>query len=302
MIMTVPSGETIMLPEGWLDFVFPEELRKKSEWIDLFGHSRRIYMLGFSQAAKAVGRGPIVSIHAGRSAIFKEDPRRYIPLSGWRDRFYFHGETFVDGACRADRHLLGQTYKYAPHEPLREDCKKWGQYGKDQPEHAHLKRPMRLFDALKSIAALHDARDQTEQDVSIEPSRDGRSHSIGQISLHVAIFRISGFDEAYYKRHFRNEPGLLRELFAHCELDDWIIAEAPPTFEEMAYGLSATKRTCENLISFCEKKEMPALGSINQEYGPRGRLRNVRRDIKNDTRKGIFEKYSADCAIEIFKN
>jgi len=280
-----------MLPATWLPFVFPTSLRDDLTWIDQFGQTRRTYLLGFSQTSHAAGRAVSSAVHAGVSPRFSEDPRRCIPVEGWRDLFFDHGEIFeASGVYRAP----------PPNEPIHKRPSRWEAYGKDQPEHAWARRPMRLFEVIKSIAAIADALEQNQRTLNLCPSPDGTSHIAGNLSIHPALFTVGGFNTAYYDRHLSKRISLLTKLFEHCDLWVTLDGEDVPTFYEMSRGLSATYRTCLALKNFCASHKLPELGMIQADFSSRGTNRNHRRDVKKVTRTGVFDKYSADCAIEIF--
>lgn len=279
-----------MLPNHWLDFIFPNVIRDRPSWIDQFGKNRRFYLTGYWQAARYVNYRHSDDVYAGRSERFKEDPRRSVPFLGWRDQFRDHGETFVDG----------ERYLVAPHDAKREKCVRWGTYGKDQPEHAWGYRPMRLYDALKSIVLLYDEAQRLGLEIDFHPHTDELSDVPPGIGIHVAIFRLAGFDEAYYDKHLRGEGQLLSALFEECNLLPNFYGQQVLTFEEMAKGMSATHRTCKKLQDFLKANNMPSVGSINADITSRGTNRRSRQKVKQDIRKGFFERYSADCAIEIF--
>lgn len=280
-----------MLPESWLPFVHHPELRNDRTWINQFGRTRRTYILGFALTSLAVGRSEASAVYSGQSPRFAEDPRRYIPVPGWRGLFAEDGEKFEDSG----------TYKEPPPgEKVHLKKNRWYAYGKDQPDHAWSRRPMRLYEIVKSIGALADALEQTGEAVSLTPSEDGKEHLAGQLSLHPALFTVGGFTASYYEEHFATNPGSLVRLFKRCGLWSSLLGAAVPTFQEMAKGLSATYRTCETLIAFCQEQDLPELGMIQADFSTRGTNRNHRHKVKESTRVGVFQPYSADCAIEIF--
>jgi hypothetical protein len=279
-----------MLPNHWRDFVFPDHLREHPLWIDQFAKNRRFYLTGYAQAARHVDYRLSEDVHTDRSKIFAEDPRRCIPFEGWRNHFRDHGEIFVEG----------EYYAVPPEEPLRQKCTRWGAYGKDQPEHAWGYRPMRLFDALKSIVLLYDKASRLGQNVDFHPQGDEFTHTPPGIGIHVAIFRLAGFDQKYYDKNLRNEHDLLISLFRECRLIPDFHGQPIVTFEEMARGMSASHRTCQSLQNFLRKNNMPKVGDIIPDLTTRGTNRRHRQEVKKEIRTGFFEKYSADCAIEVF--
>lgn len=277
-----------MLPDQWLNFVFPESLREDTGWVDQFGKARRTYLFGFGAAAGDL-KLPIGDLRQQLSARFREDPRRVVPYAGWRDLFLHDGEKL----------LQGQFYKEPPpNETLRDKCSRWGTYGKDQPEHAWLRRPMRLYDALKSIALLYEAQTTSGKDI-LKPSLDGTVGPRGELALDVAIFNLSRFDLAYYDKHLA-DLDVLERLYEHCRLWHHFNGADVPTFWEIANGLSATYRTCAAMQTFAKAEGLPELGQIRRDLAVRGTNRNHRSRIKRVTRTGILIAYSADCAVEIF--
>lgn len=281
-----------MLPSDWIDFVFPTALRHDRGWINQFGKTRRTYLFGFGHANIHMGRFDVEDFLAKLTPLFKEDPRRVVPYEGWRDRFKHTGEV----RSKVD------LYAVPPREPRHEKCTRWGAYGKDQPEHAWLLRPMRLYDALKSVAALFDARAADELDFNLTYSTDGLSRRPGELALHVAIFNLSGFDLDYYNEYLSSNTERLRRLHDHCGLWRTFNGTKIPTFLEMAEGLSATYRTCEAFQQFAAKEGLPDLGEILPDLSSRGTNRHHRQGIKKETRKLILQSYSADCAVEIFSS
>jgi hypothetical protein len=187
-----------------------------------------------------------------------------------------------------------------PGEPIHIKQSRWHAYGKDQPDHAFARRPMRLYEVVKSVAVLADAMAQTGRTVTLAPSRDGKKHLAGQLSLHPALFTVGGFTVAYYKEHLECDNKRLLKLFKHCGLWSTLNGTVVPTFKEMSEGMSASHRTCAALIAFCEAENLPHLGEIQADSSSRGTNRTHRRNVKKETRIGAFEPYSADCVIEIF--
>lgn len=287
-----------MLPTRWMDFVFPTILRNRQDWIDQFGKTRRTYLFGFGPAANALGRHQVEDIKARMSAAFLEDPRRVIPLEGWRELFKHKGETFLENEFYTSP---------PPGEKKRDKCSRWGAYGKDQPEHAWLRRPMRLYDALKSIAALYEAKalneagDPTAERVNLIPSpkTSGSVDPAGELALHIAIFNLSRFNIAYFENHLSDVP-TLEKLYEHCGLWHHFNGADVPTFLEIAQGLSATYRTCALMKEFAQREGLPELGEILPDMSSRGTNRTHRAEVKEATRKGILAAYSADCVVEIF--
>lgn len=277
-----------MLPESWFPYVFPSLLREDRSWLPAFGKNRRTYLLGFHHSAGTVARHQIDAIREGLNPPFKEDPRRYIPMTGWRAEFPHPGE---------DREP-DVFYKQPPRELKHTKCSRWGQFGRDQPEHAWMKRPMRLYDALKCLAALHDAEEQLNVQ-RISPSADGMHHAPGQVSLHMAIFHLSNFTPEYFMAHFENDPALTDELYGACELRRHLHGVRTNTLFEMANGLSATARTCQTIKDFCAAKALPSVGSVEMDLSVRGTHRTLRGKVKG-LRTGPFKLFSEDCAIEMF--
>lgn len=277
-----------MLPVEWLDFVFPESLRQERAWIDQFGKTRRTYLFGFGAAAGTL-KLQIEDVKAQSSARFREDPRRVVPYAGWRELFRHDGEKLLEG----------QFYKEPPPgETLREKCTRWGSYGKDQPEHAWLRRPMRLYDALKSIALLYEAQEMRGKDI-MRPSQSGTVGPAGELALDIAIYNLSRFDLTYYETYLA-DLNVKEKLYEHCRLWHHFNGADVPTFWEMANGLSASYRTCAAMQEFAKQEKLPELGQIRPDLATRGANRGHRSQVKRVTRRGILEAYSADCAVEIF--
>ena len=279
------------LPNSWLPFVFPPSLRADLNWTSAFAKNRRSYVLGYAAAAIRVGRTSIESVKAELSPAFAEDPRRYIPVDGWRGLLKPNGEYFADG----------KMYQRPPITPMHSSCPKWGQFGKDQPEHAWLKRPMRLFDALKAIAALYDAHDQTGVGAVPLPSPDGFSHAPGEMSIHPALFQVPDFDADYYNINFAGNSALCQKLAKACGLYHTYHGRETRTFYEISRGLSCTWRTAEGILKFVASEGLPAIGSIELDWSARGTNRSARQIVKNE-RKDSMAEFSSDCAVEIFTN
>lgn len=195
------------------------------------------------------------------------------------------------------RNAEGRFYRSPPpNEVARTKCNKWGQFGKDQADYAWMRRTMRLYDALKAIALLHEAEGNQQ---TLQPSADGLVHNEGQLSLHLAIFQLSRFNLDYFNTHLASNPGQLAALYDECGLRSHWNGAPANTFYEMAMGMSATERTCAALARFCRAAGLPELGVIRMDLAPRGRARATRAYVKSQ-RVGPFARYSQDCAIELF--
>jgi len=264
------------LPATWLPFIHPMPLRANLGWASQFGKNRRSYIIGYGDAAIAVGRPVVDTIKVGLSAAFKEDPRRYIPLQGWRDLLYPTGE------------------------PIAAPCSRWGQFGRDQPEYAWLMRPMRLFDALKALAALYDAQDQNPRTAAPIPTPNGAGpHAPGEISIHPAIYTVQGFDDTYYNTYFANDAGRRQRFATFAGLFLVYNGVEFPTLYELSESLCVTYRTAEGLINFAAVEGIPPIGPAILARSARGANRTHRAAVKNK-RNGYLEEFSADCAIEAF--
>lgn len=277
-----------MLPDTWLPYVFSAALREDRAWINAFAKNRRTYLLGFPAAAAAVQRWTPEALRDQASARFREDPRRVLPLKGWRETFPEPGETFDPAGTR---------YTVPPPEPRHIDCRKWGAFGKDQADHAWLKRTMRLYDAVKAVCLLHEAEGLG---TIVRPAETGDPKAPGEIALHLAIYSIAGFDGAYFEKHFASNRDRLFRLYAACDLRYAVGGTQAQTFYEMAHGLSATERTCVKVKKFCELEGLDPLGKVYQDLSPRGKNRTERGLTKKATRVGPMEHYSQDCCVEIF--
>lgn len=288
------------LPIDWNDFIFPAFLRnppigrnRRANWRFAYGKARRSYILNFVDAAISVDRIDVAAIKEGLSPRFKEDPRRYIPLEGWREHLKPDGEHFIE-----------RNYTVPPICPAHGRCGRWGPFGKAQSEHAFHGRPLNLFSALKVVAALYDAQDQAPHLQAPTSSADGLLHNENQgaqLSIHPAIFYLEGFNVEYYNEHFINDADRRRRFARHAHLRSHANdgTEAPTLFE-MAHGLNVTWRTANALVSFIQSEGLPELTEVVQDQSTRGADRDTRIKVKAK-RKGQFKGRSYDCAIELFQ-
>jgi hypothetical protein len=98
-------------------------------------------------------------------------------------------------------------------------------------------------------------------------SPDGVHHADNQLSIHPALFLVSGFTPEYYRNHIRSLTEDERvELCNMCKIRAGSEQSPTPTFYEMSEGFQATHRTCTGLIQFAAMKGLPALGQITSRY------------------------------------